>query len=488
MRGITTRKKRGFGRVARIHFASSLGIFSVYLLLSLVYSPEFLLQDVRDRFRAFADETIAVTGRVLAPPSRPVVSGEGTCVNGILSVGLEWADDESTESFDVSRDGIPLVSGLSASHYDDMNVLPGSSYAYVVTAFGPMGPGSAVSDPITVVTPAACDTPIPEPTVEIVSFDGKPVAYFAGTPKTDARRPVFTGTTNIPNARISTVIGSSTIISAEISANGNGYFSWRPPVGVDVGPRTLLLVATDPSDPSRSASTFFRFVIRRPEADSDPDERDVSGVTGQVGDDVLPPDSGSCPESTTVVCAVDADVLDIPLRFTLHTDGSDVVQGQSATAIVRVLFLDPSLEGVDAVIRYVLLDGEGRKQASFLGEAVLTSGGSIRQEVPIPGHVRTGAHVLRAEVLLGRHSMARETEIRIVPFPFLDFGGGFAVSYPDFLRHLGTVAWWLILLLFLWSFLFLREYGLFLKAARHITERNLSRAGFFGLGKGISKK
>jgi hypothetical protein len=58
--------------------------------------------------------------------------------------------------------------------------------------------------------------------------------------------------------------------------------------------------------------------------------------------------------------------------------------------------------------------------------------------------------------------------------------------YAEFLSRIGAIALLLLLLLLLWIFVFSREYMLYLRAFRHITERHLARAGFFGKGKGLS--
>ncbi|NTW30686.1 MAG: hypothetical protein HGA33_05380 [Candidatus Moranbacteria bacterium] len=64
--------------------------------------------------------------------------------------------------------------------------------------------------------------------------------------------------------------------------------------------------------------------------------------------------------------------------------------------------------------------------------------------------------------------------------PILTFGGGFMLTYPDLLSRIGTISMLLLLLLLLWISLFLREYLLYSESFRHITERNLIGAGFFG--------
>jgi hypothetical protein len=135
-------------RMAKLHtlvFTISLG---VYFVLAF-FDPGLLSYDLRQKFHALADETIAVTATVLGPPVQPVVTATASCdeTSGTLSVELDWADDANTYTYDINRDGTPLVSGLSSSAYSDTNVVVSTTYEYEVTANGPMGPGSATSDP-----------------------------------------------------------------------------------------------------------------------------------------------------------------------------------------------------------------------------------------------------------------------------------------------------------------------------------------------------
>ncbi|NTW46396.1 MAG: hypothetical protein HGB18_05130 [Candidatus Moranbacteria bacterium] len=483
------KKKLDLRRTARWHAASSLGVFFAYLGLSFLYSPDFLLSDVRSRYRALAEGMVTVTGRVLGPPAVPIVSGVASCRNGVLSVSLSWAEDEASESFDIVRDGLPLVSGLSDPTYSDTTVSVGSSYVYAVVAHGPMGPGVAVSESVAVTLPSECAVDMPVLNLRLTSFDGKNVSDPSRTSKTSHERPTFIGTVNIPNARISILVGGPTIVSAETSANVNGYFVWRPPFGLENGLHTLSLTATDPEDYERSVSFAFSFRVTD---DGDTPREDVkyaitsvSLTDNESGGSRLPePDSESNPD----ICRPDVSIPPSPIRYSLSTETGEALQGGDMVAVLSIRALDREYEGRTAVVRYVIVDDKGQKQSTFLAEEILVSGGVIRRAVPVSGRLPEGRYTLRTELLLGQHAVVHDVPFSVRLFPFLNLGGGYFISYPDALHHIGTLAFSLMVLLFLWIGLFFREYGLFLGADRFVSARHLAQAGFFGPRKGVDRK
>jgi len=466
--------------VARLHAWVSGGLMALYIGLSVIYSPDFFLSDVRDKFRALADDTIAITARVLAPPVKPVVTATPVCTSGSLSVALDWADDENSVSFDISRDGLPLVTGLTTSEYSDAAVLNGTSYSYEVTAWGPMGPGSATSDPVIVTTPASCST-IFVPTITIQSFGGRSVSGYSGTPAISDRKPDFSGTTNIPNADITLLINGSTVISAMTSANVNGYWVWEPPIDLSRGAHTIFVTATDPGDSSVTVSANLSFRITKKKDDGN----------GGGGSAVVPP-AGSVPvieaekpEEQPTESEVET-LQGVPFFMTLSVASPEVYQGRSLPFSMIFSDVSESLRGAEAIARYTVIDGNGRERTSFFENIVIDEGRILSSEAAIPPYFKEGKYRLKAEILVDRYNVSRERAFTVAPLPILSPGGGFIIMYAEFLSRLGVIALLLLLLLLLWVFVFSREYMLSLRALRHITERNLARAGFFGNGKGLS--
>ncbi len=453
---------------------------ALYIGLSVIYSPDFFLSDVRDKFRALADDTIAITARVLAPPVKPVVMATHVCASGSLSVALDWADDENSVSFDISRDGLPLVTGLTASAYSDTAVVVGMSYSYEVTALGPMGPGVALSDPVVASTPSSCATTF-VPELSIVSFGGRSVSGYSGTPAVSDRKPEFSGTTNIPNADISILINGSTLISAETQANVNGYWAWEPPIDLPRGAQTIFVTATDPLDASVTVSANLSFRITKKKDDG-------NGGGGNVV--ALP--AGSVPviemeEPEERPTESEAETLPgMPFFMTLSVASSEVYQGRSLPFSMTFSDVAESLRGAEAIARYTVIDGSGRERASFFENIVIDEGRLLSSEVVVPPYFKEGKYRLKAEILVDRYNVSRERTFAVVPLPILSPGGGFVVTYAQFLSRLGVFALLFLLLLLLWVFVFSREYMLYLRAIRHITERHLVRAGFFGNRKGTS--
>lgn len=181
--------------------------FSLIVYFSVAFfDPGFLSYDLRQKYHALADNVITVSTTVLGVPIKPIVTGVSQCSTNILSVELDWADDVNTYTYDISRNGLPLVTGISLSGYSDTSVALGTLYEYIVTARGPMGPGFTTSDSFSLLTLSTCGSGFVDPTVNIISFDGQSIDSYVGIPSVTNRRPIFSGTTNMSNAIIQLVV------------------------------------------------------------------------------------------------------------------------------------------------------------------------------------------------------------------------------------------------------------------------------------------
>ena len=475
--------------VARLHAFAVGGFMALYIGLSFVYSPDVLLSDIRDKWRAFALDTISITARVLAPPVQPTVTVAPACDTtvGVLSIGLDWADDVNSVSYDVTRDGLPLVTGLSSSSYTDTSVAVGTSYTYEVTARGPMGPGFAVSDPVVATTPAVCSI-VFVPKLTIMTFDGKAFSHFSGTPTTTERRPEFSGTTNIPNAKIDILLNSSVMITAQATANATGYWSWRPPVDLSYDTHTIFVTSSDPGDPSVSASLDFPFEV----------VKESSGSGGGGGGSKKKWSSSAAASSPGIVTPETpqgtpsgqsnqppVSVPGAPFHLVVSLASAEVYQGRDFPFSIAFTDVKDAVRGVTAVARYTVTDADGNEKLSSLENIAISDRAVSLKKVAIPSYFKEGKYRLKVEILIDQYDVSQEERFTVIPLPFLSPGGGFVITYSEFLSRIGTFSLLLALLLCLWIFFFYREYMLYLRALRHITERNLARAGFFG-GKGVS--
>lgn len=466
---ISRKKKKTLQRLARVHFLLTVIAFGFYLSLSFFLGPKFLLSDLRDKFHALADDIITVSARVLAPPMQPVVTATPVCVTGAPRVNLDWADDDNTITWSIERDGLPLVSGLVVSSYTDATVANATPYSYVVTAYGPMGPGFATSLPA-VVTTLDCGTIQPTPTLDIVTFNGVNIATL-GTLSTTTLRPAFTGTTNIPNASIDILASSTQVVSDHITANGAGYWSWTPAVDLSAGDYTLSVTATDPLDGTRVITKTLSFT-----------REDVASESSHGGGK-----DKKKKKAGTVTIIESVNPPSIPLNFSLQSTALSVYQGDVLRVSLEVLQMDSRFAGTDASISYELVSPDGHRVVAQ-AESVLQLGehavSDMQMTVPLSTDPGESYHI-RATLVSGKYSVTRTMSLTVLPLPILRLGGGVAVTLPQVVAFSGWIALVLLTLLLLWLFLFLREYWLYLHAWRHITERQLIRLGFFGTRKGV---
>ncbi|MBI2439169.1 MAG: hypothetical protein HYV45_01005 [Candidatus Moranbacteria bacterium] len=455
------RQKQFLRRLFRLHLVLTAiflgGYFSVVL-----FDPGFFSYDIRQKYRLFADD-IVVSAVVLGPPATPVVTATSICntSTGTLSVSLDWADDPNTYTYDIDRDSLPLVSGLSASSYSDTTVSLATTYSYVVTANGPMGPGFAASAPVSVTTHSECEITAPTPTVTITSFDGSSVGSYDGMPRVSHRRPKFAGTTNIPNATIQVVVGPLSSIAIQFSANANGYWEWRPTSGLPTGTQTFTVTAIDPLDNARQASTSLQFGIKK---------RDDEGGGGSTPLIVTTPSKGGISEKPATA----------PLDFSLsiENENDEVLQGGEIRSRIVIKKVVQQYDGQTVPIRYRFLDKQGNTIRSFLHEGKLKRGQIIEETFAVPLYVASGAYSLQAEIMLDDIIVSRMNGFLIIELPLVQLGGGVTISYAEIMHQFGWISLLLLLSFLLWIFMFLREYWMYLHAFRHVAEEQLKKAGF----------
>ncbi|MBP9728192.1 MAG: hypothetical protein KBD27_02315 [Candidatus Moranbacteria bacterium] len=441
-------------RAVKVHAMALFVVLGVYFVFAFL-DPGLLSYDMRQKFRALALDTITVTATVLDAPMVPVVTGVALCdeSNGTLQIDLDWSDDVNTVSYDIDRDSTPLVSGLSSSAYSDTLLAVATTYEYVVTAYGPMDPGLAASLPLSVTTPSTCEITAPAPAVTIVSFAGRNIDSYNGTPRVNNRRPIFSGTTSMANAVITVTLGQNFI--AEFSANSNGYWEWKPPYGVPSGAQTFTVTATDPSDASREATASLRFDILR-------DDR-----------------SGSSKNDAPTAIDVETDTpATIPLSFTLSVDQS-VLQGEKVQTKIVIDRVVEKYSHITIPIRYSVVDQDGAVILTEMRSAYIEQGTTIIEAFSIPLYVLPGVYTVQTEVLLNTLSIGRSASFSVQALPLIQLSSGATWSYADIVRQLGWVVLFSLMLFFLWLALFIREFGLYLQGDGEVTEYDLKKAGYF---------
>lgn len=474
------RRRRYLKRIAKFHGSVTVVFFMAYVLCSLFLSPEFLITDVRNKFSAVAD-TITLMATVLGPPEKPIVTGTAICNNGVLRVDLDWADDENTYTYDIERDSLPLITGLAPSSYSDAVVELGTSYLYTVTANGPTAPGTATSDPVTVLTPSKCAMTRPVADVTITTFQSRGITEYSGIPDTSDKTPLISGTTNIPEGKIAITVQSDTTIFDSVYANSNGYWSWTPSANLSRGTYTVTVSVIDTEDPFTVDADSLIFKIVKKEEEEDSNKRSTKETVKK---------SPFLKESIPQVSKKEIPpfVPQAPFEIALTLSHKSVFQGRETRAYVEVQKIDPMYEDTDVIVRYTIgRGGEEEPIVEVVRSERIYRGAKFSEELSIPLLASPGQYWVHAEILMGRYTVGVEEPLRIVPLPIFDLGSGVIITYADILSGLGTIAFSLLFLLCVWLALFGREYWLYVHSLRHITERHLRQFGFWGERKGVRK-
>lgn len=455
-------QRRWLKKLMRLHMVVTGFSLGAYFLVAF-FDPGFLSYDLRQKYHALADEVISVTATVLDAPVKPVVAITAQCVANTLSLELDWADDANTYTYDIDRDGLPLVTGISSSGYSDTAVALGTSYVYTVTARGPMGPGFAVSDPVSMTTLSVCETII-TPTITLTSFDSRSVDLYGGTPRVFDRRPTFSGTTNIPNAIIQVVVGPPSSFLSEFTANSNGYFSWQPPLNLSFGTQLFTVTVIDPNDSSRKASTSLQFEIK--------EKNNSSG--GNTKKEV------SLDTVKTIMPPVGESEMQAPVDFSLSVSNSEkkIFQGEALNIVFFIKSIASKYQNTRIPVHYSVVDSEGNVIATLTEEELFQREAEIRKQLNLPAFLTSGKYFVWTEVSFDKINVSRMDSFTVVDVPILNLGGGTIVTYAEVTRNIGWITLTLLVLLLFWLFLFMREYGMYLRALRHIAEQQLMNAGF----------
>ncbi|MBP5993651.1 MAG: hypothetical protein KA731_01960 [Candidatus Moranbacteria bacterium] len=457
-RTMTPEKKRRLRirKLARAHGLLTVLIFSVYFAAGFFLHPSFLVSDVREKVSAIAD-TLTVFARVLAPPVKPIVTAESVCVSGGPAIVLDWADDENSLSYDIARDSLPLSTGVVVSGYADTTVALGQTATYVVTALGPMGPGFNDSDPVSVTALTGCDSDI-LPTIEIQTAMGRNIVGETERQHTTDRNPRFTGVTNLPGARIDILATSyRETIEATVFANSNGYFAWSYAGRLDFDPYDVTFTATDIADSALTISQTVKISIEKEELDA----------------------SGKPKTSTTVPQTPEKPIeTRSAIDIGLSVSGTEFHSGDWLGATLSITSISADLVGDQAVVSFMIVDGDGKVIDRDTESVVLRSGFDIEQRFRIPYGMTGKEYRLVAEISTEGHRSVREAAFRVLELPLFKLGGE-TVTYEQAVSQVGWISFVSLFLFFWWLLLFLREYYLYSQSERHIDGHDLHKAGYY---------
>lgn len=463
------RKKIVFPKIFHAH-ALATGFFVVaYVMLSVVYGPEFLLSDMRAKYQAVADEVMRVSARVLGPPLKPIVSNMARCDKGILSVDLDWLDDENSQYFNITRNGLSLVTGIANSQYSDEITQSYGGLSYVITARGWMEPGYADSDVINIEVPADCEYVVQAPLVKLVSVsDAKSKD---GKWETENMRPVFSGTSNIPNATIVIIVTGEVNYNVEIKANVNGYWSWRPPADLSYGYHSMSITATDPEKPERTVvdSALIKINEKKEEEDKEKQKPGVNFPAKQKEiEKETEPGINQEPEGGS---------YELFLDYSLDLRDQITMQGSDAEVMLKMEFLKEDFIGREAIVRYSIIDEKGEVRMQEYRSIILEEDARYSHKLNVKKDIFSGRYAFRSEVIISDHNVIREIPLEISDLPVIKLGGRALITYQELLSVIGTASMWLLVALLVWLGILTREYWLSAHALRQITEESLRSMG-----------
>lgn len=246
------KKKTVFRKIAKFHALFTGVVLASYLAVGFWLGPGALKQDIEGKV---AGASTFLSLHITGPPGKPDVTNTAGCNGNNPYIIISWEATTDTDSYDVYRDGALLVSGITNMHYNDENVVSGTTYDYYVVANGPLG--STQSDTISKAAPGGCYVPSPE----ITSIGNIDPAAYDEVPEINERDPVISGIAGMPYAKVQIEIYSESLISSLITADENGYWEWKVPKELDYGLHTLYVTVIDPGDDSNFKTTRQDFII-----------------------------------------------------------------------------------------------------------------------------------------------------------------------------------------------------------------------------------
>jgi hypothetical protein len=268
-------------------------------------------------------------------------------------------------------------------------------------------------------------------------------------PKSDRMRPIFTGSTNVPYAKINLELirvkrdGRYTVVVDNMTANKNGFWLFRTPEYIKRGRYILYVTATDPDDENNIAQSSLRFNAVRVSAK----KNTLTMCWSKLNNKKITKHTKKKTSSGIS--------LDIGNSNNIHSgDSLNInISGNVQNSLVRV---------ADSNGQIVYQDD--------------LPGGSVGK-VQLPETLPAGEYTVTAENKVGDLLMIAEETFYLAEAPVVNFGGNITLSLNEILSSLSSIAIFIsiILLLFL-SALFL-EYWMSKSRLFEIDERSLKKKG-----------
>ena len=502
-------------KTTKIHASFTLLLIIFYVAVSLVWNPRFILDDARDKYAHAA--TIQILARVAGEPGQPIPSGQGQCLRGVPYVSLSWNATSDTDTYDIERDFLALTTGLQTATYQDNAVLKNTTYAYIVTANGPKG--STASDPLSISVPA-CPV-LSSPTCQIETIDTNQISALGQSFRTTDTEPTFSGTTNIPNAKIEITLEGKPTIFATTSANANGYWEWSVPQTLEIGSHIIYATALDPNDSTRAATDHFSFEIYIKNKTNNNSSNNSSGGTTSTNTAVPStnaanttspgqPNFSSAPQNAENPATPDEGQLpssEKPTQSAPFDLNIQVGNSRNVAYVGKDLEINSVIKNITCFaknikIDYDIFDQKNNKVAS--GSSQLDCGSknagnfdlvspALAQDLEqpikltLPKNLAPGQYRIVLKIPQGDKIVAAEASFEVREVPLVTLTSGAEITPTQILRYTSWIIMAFLLVLFLFLILLVFEHRLAQNALIQITENYLARKGFTTKRKEVSR-
>ncbi|MDD5397239.1 MAG: hypothetical protein PHW24_04245 [Candidatus Moranbacteria bacterium] len=480
----------------RLHAAFTIFLLVSYLALGAFGGFGMLGDDLKGKYAWAADTTIGVF--VDALPGRPVISATASCSANVSIVSLSWTQSEGATIYSVTRNGMPLVSGFQTMSYEDNTVIGGQNYSYVVTASG--SSGDSVSDPVVVRASDCLVIEKPDPTLTLVSFDGK--EYVSGnTLATKNKMFKITGTTNMPNASIQIKTMPGPIFVSTLQSNINGYWEYYLPAELAVGSYNFVVMAADPDNFLRNVTQNYAFQILKqdevipvppvptpvPTAPTTTDDNGGGGHKNKSSNDGQTKSPAIVQENQNKGNIGQGAAVEVgSLAIKLKRDEVFRTQDLQMTIIfggLEKLLSDQKNKLLD--LKYEILDAKGKVVFSNEGSEKIF-GNKLQKAIHVPEEFPNGHYKIRISTTKEGKLISAENSFVFVELPIFNLGGGIMITYSKLISQIGWLLILAMLLLIFMLLMFLLEYYKYKQALTTVAEDSLAKRGMFSRRKGVS--
>jgi hypothetical protein len=462
----SAKKSKKISLLIKYHTVLTITVVFLYLTLGLAVDPKLLLTDISEKYAEAATSLTKLQLVIHGPPAQPVVSATPGCSSSSPYIVLAWDTTNDTDSYDITRDGDNLVTGLTVTTYQDNYVVATTSYTYQVTANGPYG--SATSDEVSATT-GDCYVPPNPAQCTIVTINKINLTNYSKIPKVTDRTPIFTGTANMAYAVMHYEIYSGPVIIASGKANSNGYWTYTVPTELNYGLHTIYVTATDPADPSRFFTATQNFRVEKEEAKTE-NEKETKTAAKTTALPATPNPSEAVPLPKE---------QNPPFNFNFSVESQDklIYLGSDLLTNLEIIKLRDFPPEKD-LLKYKITDVSGRTVSEWEKSVLVTAGANIKDDFKIPSDLHSGKYKITVETQTGKYLIVAENSFETRERPILNMGGGLIVTYPMVISILGYLMIFCLLLLFIFLALLGREYWLARQALRQIDEDKLAREGY----------